>query len=371
MVLALAVVLAGCGGGSDRAATTLPEGGSGFRLGGEERPTTAAPVAASSAPKRPVGKVKLPMPLERAASQLLLVGFEGTELTASFFERLRARGYGAVALAPGNADGGDAGLAALAGEIGVVADGGGHPAPLVVAQADLRPRASSRQLRALGATALLGPPLDLGYAGGPWAGRALGDEPAAVARAASVSVRRALAGKVAPIVGHFPGEGAASQDPNDGTATVGLSLDELRAAELQPFAAVARRVPAVQLSGAVFAAWDGVTPATQSPEVVGLLRDELRFAGTIVSADLGALTLTTGQTVAEAAVDALQAGCDLLWVPGDAADQEAVRRAIVRGVRTGTIPVRRVADALRQVSRLQRRFAAKPGEVVATPVPAG
>lgn len=354
------VALAGCGSGSNRA-RTLPEGGSGFRVAGTEDLREApAPAPVPQRERPPKGKpAGLPMPLERAATQLLLVGFEGTEPRAAFFERLRGTGFGAIAFAPEN-DVDDPQLAALAGEVGVVADGGGHPPPLVVATPELRPTASSRRLRALGATALLGPPLDLGTAGGPWEGRAIGDDPAAVSAGAVRSVRRALAGGVAPIVGHFPGEGAASQDPAEGTATVGLSLDDLRAADVTPFAAVAKIAPAVQLSGAVYAAWDGVTPATQSPEVVALLRDELHFRGAIVSADLGAVTLTTGTSVAEAAVDALRAGCDLLWIPGDRADQDAAARAVVRAVRSGRVPLRRVADALRQVNALQRRFAARP-----------
>lgn len=346
------VVVAGCGSGSDRATTTaLPEGGSGFRIGGGE----GGP--AGEAPARPPRTVRLPMPLERAATQLLLVGFEGTEPRASFFARLRDRGYGAVAVGAANSVD-DAQLTGLTGEIDVVAEGNGHPPPVVVATTDLRPRASSRQLAGLGIDALLGPPLDLGRAGGPWEGRALGDDPAGVAGAATISVRRALAGGVAPIVGHFPGEGGASQDPSVGTATVGLSLPELELKDLQPFRAVLPRVPAIQMSGALYAAWDGVTPATHNEDVVGYLRDRLKYRGAVVSADLGAVTLTTGQDVGQAAVAALRAGCDLLWVPGNAADQAQAAQAIVRAVRQGRVPVARVADALRQVGALQRRFAA-------------
>lgn len=355
-LVALALWSAGCGAGSDRTATTLPEGGSSFRIGGGEGgPAGELPVT----PPRP-GADRLPMPLARAATQVLLVGFAGTEPRAAFFERLRARGYGAVAIGPDN-DVSDAQLTALTGEIGVVAENAGHPRPLVVATPGVRPRASSRELAGLGIDALLGPPLDLGIAAGPWEGRALGDDPVAVAAAATTSVRRALAGGVAPIVGHFPGEGGASQDPSDGTATVGLSLPELELNDLKPFRAVLGRVPAVQMSGALFAAWDGVTPATQSPEIVGYLRDRLRYRGAVVSADLGAVTLTTGTSVGAAAVEALRAGCDLLWVPGDAADQAEAARAIVRAVRTGRVPVRRLADALRQVNALQRRFATAGG----------
>jgi beta-N-acetylhexosaminidase len=45
-----------------------------------------------------------------------------------------------------------------------------------------------------------------------------------------------------------------------------------------------------------------------------------------------------------------------LWIPGDAADQDAAWRAVVRGLRTGAIPASRVADALRRVSVLRATY---------------
>jgi beta-N-acetylhexosaminidase len=340
-------------------AERLPEAGSGFRLGGAEgageRPRPAPDTAAErAAADRRSGSNHLPMSLERAAAQLLLVGFDGTAPRSPFFARLRARGWGAVALSRDNfVD--DAQVTALAGEVGAVADLTGHPRPLVVATPDLAVGRSARTLRAWGVGALLGPPLDLPVAGGPWEGRAIGHDEASVVAVAGGALRRALTGGVAPVPGHFPGEGGASQDPEAGAATVGLSREDLRAADMRPFAAIARTAPAIQMSSALYAAWDGVTPATQSRDVVAELR-RTGFRGAVVSSDLGALTLTTGQSVAEAAVEALRAGCDLLWVPGDQQDQASAWRGIVHAVRSGRVPVARVADALRQVGALQRRW---------------
>jgi beta-N-acetylhexosaminidase len=139
-------------------------------------------------------------------------------------------------------------------------------------------------------------------------------------------------------------------------ATVGLSLDELKARDLQPFAAIAKHAPAIQLSAATYVAFDGVTPATLLPEVVALLRSGLGFGGVIVSGDLAAASLTGGQSVAELAVRAINAGVDLVWIPGDAAAQDAAWRAVVRALRDGTIPASRVADALAHVSKLRTDY---------------
>ena len=146
-----------------------------------------------------------------------------------------------------------------------------------------------------------------------------------------------------PVPGRFPGEGAASQDPIEGPATVGLSLEELVARDVRPFAGVVATAPAMQLSAALYAAWDGVTPATLSPDVVRAAARAARATrGAIVSADLVAATAATGEGVGKAAVDALKAGCDLLLVPGGRAEQDAAFRAVVAAVRSGELPYARV-----------------------------
>jgi beta-N-acetylhexosaminidase len=161
------------------------------------------------------------------------------------------------------------------------------------------------------------------------------------------------------VPGRFPGEGAASQDPIEGPATVGLSLQELDARDLRPFAGIVARAPAIQLSAAMYAAWDGVTPATLSLDAVRLLRGKLGFEGAIVSADLVAATAATGESVGKAAVAALAAGCDLVLVPGGREEQEAALRAVVTAVRTGELPAARIDEALRRFNAL-RSLAARP-----------
>ena len=76
-----------------------------------------------------------------------------------------------------------------------------------------------------------------------------------------------------------------------------------------------------------------------------------------MSGDLNAATAATGGTVAQAAVDALKAGDDLLYVPGDASDQEAAYTAVLAAVKAGRIPMARVAQAVARVRALKQAFA--------------
>jgi beta-N-acetylhexosaminidase len=161
---------------------------------------------------------------------------------------------------------------------------------------------------------------------------------------------------VVAVLGHFPGEGAASQDPESGPATVGLSLAELRTRDLVPFAAALHSASAIQTSDALFSAIDPVTPAAISPAAVALLRQRLQYGGVIVSGDLTAAASYAGTSVGAAAVAALRAGSDMLYVPGDPADQEQAYTAVLLAVRGGQLPLRTIAVAVARVLALKRGY---------------
>ena len=110
------------------------------------------------------------------------------------------------------------------------------------------------------------------------------------------------------------------------------------------------------MSNAVYAAWDGVTPASLLPDAVGELRRRLHFGGVIVSGDLGAAQEVDGGSIGSVAVAALRAGDDLLLIPGDAAAQDEAYRAVLKAVVDGKLPVARIAQSLDRVLALKRAY---------------
>jgi len=351
----------------DTLAPVLGAGVAGRRTGADPAPPSRAEI------KRAPGD---------AVAGLFVVGFAGTLPDTSFFGRLRARPFGGVLLTRSNYEQPQQ-LSGLTSKIQEVARDAGHPAPIVAAQQEggdfsafpnLEPlpqvdvgagnrdqirgsaRRTAEQLKALGVGLNLGPNADIAVAGGPGQGRAFSDVPAKVTTAIKTSVAAYNRVGVATAVGPFPGDGAASQDPNAGPAPVGLGIDALREADMTPFAAVAsgrNAAPAMQMSNAIYVAYDSVTPATVLPEAVKELRERLDFEGTIISADLVATTATTGGSVGEAAVQALKAGVDLLVVPGGRAQQDEAYRDVVAAVRSGDIPAKRVTEALKRIAKLR------------------
>jgi beta-N-acetylhexosaminidase len=391
LVLGGAIYVLFLRGGGDEPVT---EAGSRFGSedaggGGGSLLDTLAPVLSAQVQSRRTGSDPAPPnedELRRAPGDavagLLVVGFRGKLRDTPFLARLAARPYGGVVLSNANYEQPQQ-LSGLTAKIQEVARAADHPAPIVAAQQEggefsafpnLEPlpqvdvgegnrdqiRASARhtaeQLKALGVSMNLGPFADIAVAGGPGQGRAFADTPAKVTVAIKTSVAAYNRAGVAAAIGPFPGDGAASQDPNAGPAPVGLGLDDLRDADMTPFAAVAsgRNVaPAMQMSNAIYVAFDGVTPATIQPDAIKELRGRLGFAGTIISADLVATTATAGGTVGEAAVAALKAGVDLLLIPGGRAQQDEAYRDIVAAVRSGDIPAARIVDALARIAKLR------------------
>jgi beta-N-acetylhexosaminidase len=330
-LIAAALAVAGCQAQGDR---------------GRLRDERAAAIASKARAER---RATLGLSAERAAARLMLVGFGGTGHDAPIVRRLRDRDFGGVVLGAGNyAD--NAQLATLVDVIASAARRAHHAPPVVFA--DRLPVALGT-LHSAHVSATFGPVADLAITGGPHERDGFSDDPRATARVVARAVSIRSAARVASAVGHFPGEGAAAGDPELEPAPVGLSLEALRQADLVPFRRVIHKASAVQMSNALYAAFDGVTPATELPEAVALLRG-LGFHGVVVSGDLTVASMVGGDSIAASAVAALRAGCDLLYIPGDAAAQESAYRALVRAIRSGAVPPGRVTAALRRVTLLQR-----------------
>ncbi|HWH44776.1 MAG TPA: glycoside hydrolase family 3 N-terminal domain-containing protein, partial [Thermoleophilaceae bacterium] len=337
------------------------------------------------------------LPLERKVAQLFVWGFEGQDLSAPVYQRLRELDLGGILLRSQNYLDPQR-LSVLAGEPVAISQGAGHVPPWVFASqegsewnafADLPPKgapadyqtaadaaaaaaASAQNLRALGVTAVLGPVLDVGTDdGGALGPRAFSDDPEAVARFGRLVLREYERAGVLAAPKHFPGLGAASQDTEEGPASVGLSIDELEARDLFPFrAAIRAGIRALVVGHGLYATDDFVTPASLSPTVTReLLRGSLRFGGVAIADDLSAPAITAVDAVPDAAIDALRAGADMLVISGPQSDQEAAYLAVLNAVRKGQVKRRHVDDAVLRILLAKERLGLIDPAATSLPAP--
>jgi beta-N-acetylhexosaminidase len=314
------------------------------------------------------------LPLERKVAQLFLLGFRGTDTEAQVFARLRRFDIGGLVVTRENyLD--PAQLGALAGNVRSAATDAGHVPPWVMtaqdgaefnwlpglppaeAPADLgsadeaaaQATETATTLRGLNVTGVLDPVVDVGPGeGSPLSARIYSDEADEVSGYADAVVHTYRAKRLFSAAKHFPGLGATDQLTELGPATVGLDLDALRKRDLLPFrAAFEAGVPAVVLSHALYPMNDFTQPASLSRAVVtDLLRNELGFAGVAITDDLADPAITTSYSVPEAAVLAIKAGADMLFISGSPGDQQAAYTAVLRAAERGQLPRGRLDEAV-------------------------
>ncbi len=130
---------------------------------------------------------------------------------------------------------------------------------------------------------------------------------------------------------HFPGYGN-NVDTHTGIATDERTLEEFRELDLRPFSAgIDAGAPCVMVSHNIVNCMDDSLPASLSPEVHRLLREELGFDGVIMTDELtmGAIReFTAGE---DPAVAAVKAGNDLLCIAEYAEAISAILSAVQRG----------------------------------------
>ena len=330
---------------------------------------------------RSVAELARRLSAERKVAQLFLFGFRGTDSTAEIFGRLRRLDLGGIVLVVVRTTSSSGQLGALAGEAAVIAKRERHVPPWVLASqeggelnsfpdlppspppADIRSAGEAgaagratrrRNLRALGVNGVLGPVVDVG--GGRPARRSARGSTRTTPRRwptyADAVVRAYRDEHVFSSAAHFPGIGAADQSTQDGPATVGLGLDELRERDLLPFEAAISAgapgragrhgaVPVQRLHRARRRCRGSWTPT--------LLRRDLRFKGVALTDDLADPAIRTLHTVPDAAVLAIRAGADMLYISGGTGDQQAAYAAVLRAVQRGRIPRRRLDQAIGRI----------------------
>ncbi|GAA2547364.1 glycoside hydrolase family 3 N-terminal domain-containing protein [Pseudonocardia hydrocarbonoxydans] len=218
-----------------------------------------------------------------------------------------------------------------------------------------------RQLAARGVTMDIAPVVDLGGQGANEVigDRSFGTDPDDVTRYALAFAQGLQDAGVEPVVKHFPGHGRADGDSHAGRVTT-PPLDELRAADLRPYADLVGpgapltegpRPAAVMVGHLDVPGLTDDLPSSLTPAVYALLRDEYGFDGVVYTDDLGAMKAVTGEyELPEAVLTALAAGSDVaLWSSGG--DPAPILDALEPALADGTLDATEHTAAVTRVLR--------------------
>lgn len=175
---------------------------------------------------------------------------------------------------------------------------------------------------------------------------------------------------VATTLKHFPGHGDTDIDSHYALPIVNKSMQELQKTELAPFAALAHDTEAIMTAHLLVPALDPDHCSTLSQKTLSYLREQIGFSGLIISDSLtmdGLLQQTAGR-IEEAAILAIQAGCDMLLFGGrrlqgsfdnhclSTKEIQNIHIALVSAVKNGDIPEERIHQAVERVLQLKAGF---------------
>ena len=236
---------------------------------------------------------------------------------------------------------------------------------------------TAREARALGVQQIFAPVVDVNNnAANPVINvRSYGEDPTDVARFAAAFTEGAQAAGAIATAKHFPGHGDTAVDSHRGLPEINVGRDRLNSVEFVPFkAAVDAGIGAVMVGHIALPQIDSTAikplprnlkgkpidtdeggeivdekatmPATMSPVMGNILRQDLKFPGMIVTDALSMSGLTIYFTQEEAAVRALEAGADMLLKP---ADVDAAFRGVRDAVKSGRISEARVEESARRI----------------------
>ena len=186
--------------------------------------------------------------------------------------------------------------------------------------------------------------------------RSFSRDPDAVARHAVAFTLGLQREGVAACAKHFPGHGDTTVDSHLELPRIDHDRERLERIELVPFRAVAGAGVASMMTGHVWLPRiDARLPATLSPAVLALLRDEIGYDGVVFSDDLEMRAIAGRFAPAAVAHAALAAGVDALLV----CSRAELRDEVLAALEAAPDPL--VEAGLGRMAAFKRRFAGGRG----------
>jgi beta-N-acetylhexosaminidase len=339
------------------------------------------------------------MSLEQRVGQVFMLGFVGTSLNDTNRSLVQGLHLGGVTLFARNIDNGSQ-LAKLDADLQSIAE----PVPLFIsvdqegglvvrvtdgatifpgnmalgatgdpALARQVAQASATELLAMGVNMDLAPVVDVNTNPlNPVIGtRSFGSTPRLVSDFGTQTIQALQATGVSAVGKHFPGHGDTAVDSHRDLPVVEHSRERLEAVELQPFrAAIQAGVDGIMTAHLYLPRIEPRQdlPATLSKTVLtGLLREQLGYQGLILTDALDMEAIKKDRTAAEAAVEAFEAGADMLLIAGITADDRAHLSegppALLQAVRSGRVSEERLNASVLRILEAKARRGILPGAV--------
>ncbi|HET8844520.1 MAG TPA: glycoside hydrolase family 3 N-terminal domain-containing protein [Ktedonobacteraceae bacterium] len=223
---------------------------------------------------------------------------------------------------------------------------------------------TSQRLKALGINVDLAPDVDVNVVNGyDMIDRTFGNTPEEVLKYATPYIRAMQGNGTIACIKHFPGLGDAPDDVHDTFVTINSSKKHIYDVDLAPFKALVQSSDPLVNPGMVMPT-NILMPAIDPKHIAelsytfitGILRNEFHYDGVVMTDAL----YMDGMDRFKAAVEALQAGDDMILGPNDSAQAALTIQAIKDALNSGQLTMARIDEAVTRILALKMQYHIMP-----------
>lgn len=188
--------------------------------------------------------------------------------------------------------------------------------------------------------------------------RSFGDNSNIVTRLGIQTMKGIQNEGVISVMKHFPGHGDTGVDSHFELPEVNKSYQNLSELELVPFKkAISEGADVSMVAHILLPKIDETYPASMSKQVIiHILRDDYNFNGIVITDDLTMEAITDHFNVADAAVQSVKAGADLLLVAHDPNLIAKVFENLKAAVESGEISEDRIDESVERIRNLKMKY---------------
>lgn len=185
--------------------------------------------------------------------------------------------------------------------------------------------------------------------------RAFGTDPALTASMVSAFVEGSKSTGVSTCLKYFPGMGDVTENAGEGMITSDKAIEAFTERDFPAYqAGISAGADFVMVSHLSLPNVTGDnTPSSLSGKVITeILRQQLGFTGIIITDAMNVAAITDYYTADEAAVKALQAGVDMIFMPED---YTTAYTGVLEAVQSGSLTEEQINESLRRIFRVKLR----------------
>ena len=213
---------------------------------------------------------------------------------------------------------------------------------------------SGKELRDMGFNVNYAPVLDLSAGDS----RSFGEDPEQAYQLGKQVIEGFIDEDITATVKHFPGNGRTEIDPHFESATVDVDQLDLENNDIYPFRQMIDHMSHedffVMVTHLIYPAYDETYPASLSSAIMtDLLRDELGYEGLVVTDDLEMGAVTDLYSFEEIGYRSVQAGADLLLVCHTLESQQEVFNGIYEAVQSGNLSEEEIDTSVERILKFK------------------